>query len=444
VVYRALDLVLERTVAIKLLHRDAAPESDDGWLRFLNEARAIARLNHPAIVCVYEFVDADRNEPYFAMEYVDGATIDEHVRAMHAPLAVTLELMTQLLTGLAYAHGQGVVHRDIKPSNLLVTRDGRLKITDFGIARIGEIRHTRTGLMIGTPAYMAPERYTGGAVDARSDVYSAGVLCYELLTGRRPFQGELTQLVYQVCHVPALPMSAIEPSVPPILDPVIAKALEKNPDERYATARLFQESIEAVRSTLEPAVRNQRPGQVAGADRTAATTPATRPAAGESPTPDGWNPEEITDIARKLTSILGPLARVIVQRHAALTRDRNQLFESIDRQLRTDDERRRFRSALYGGSTRTTFPAGAAPIGSPGSPNSSREGPVAQSTVEQATKILARYIGPIAAVVVRKEAAEATDESDLRARLARRIVNADERARFIAELKRFDPSSGAG
>ena len=137
-VYRARDLVLERIVAVKLLHPSHVPAAAEGGSRFLNEARAIARLSHPAIVAVYEFSDADPASVFIAMEYVDGVTIEDYVRRLQGEdVAPTLDLIGQLLGGLGYAHERGVVHRDIKPSNLLVTREGRLKITDFGIAKLG-------------------------------------------------------------------------------------------------------------------------------------------------------------------------------------------------------------------------------------------------------------------------------------------------------------------
>ncbi|TLZ41129.1 MAG: serine/threonine protein kinase, partial [Gammaproteobacteria bacterium] len=178
-VYRAFDPTLERMVALKIVHLDRVHDVpfEQLCVRFRNEARAVARLNHPAIVTIFDYDDQDPVGAYIAMEYVQGCALDEYVKQrpeLHLEDAVSA--MHQVLGGLAYAHGKDVVHRDIKPSNLLVTRDGLVKITDFGIARIGPKTTTQTGLLVGTPHYMAPEQYRGGLVDHRCDLHAAGAV----------------------------------------------------------------------------------------------------------------------------------------------------------------------------------------------------------------------------------------------------------------------------
>jgi serine/threonine-protein kinase len=435
-VYRARDRVLDRIVAVKVLHPTHAPSADDAGGRFLNEARAIARLCHPAIVAVYEFSDADPASVFIAMEYVDGVTIEEFVRRGGGEdIAPTLDLVGQLLSGLGYAHERGVVHRDIKPSNLLVTSDGRLKITDFGIAKVDALRHTQTGVMIGTPAYMAPERYTGAGIDQRCDVYSVGVLCYELLTGRRPFGGELTEMIYRICHAPPAAVSAVRPGLPDLIDRVIAKALAKDPAARYQTAQEFAAALAEVRESPgrrsgSEARREAHAGSAAsgisavaataasGISAVAATAPVTKPAV--------WPPADLADIVRQLTPILGPLAKITVKRAAEQTRDRAELYRILGHELRTDEERRRFLATAprEPGADSGAAAADAADV------------QMAPATLERAAKILARYLGPIAVVLVRKTAAAARDESDLYARLAERIPDAHERARCLADLTR--------
>ena len=169
-VYRAFDPTLERMVALKIvrLDRDHDVTPEELAARFRNEARAVARLNHPAIVTIFDYDDQDPAGAYIAMEYINGCALDEYVKQrpeLHLEDAVSA--MQQVLGGLAYAHRQGVVHRDVKPSNLLVTRDGLVKITDFGIAKLGPRTQTQSGLIVGTPQYMAPEQYMGGVVDHR-------------------------------------------------------------------------------------------------------------------------------------------------------------------------------------------------------------------------------------------------------------------------------------
>jgi serine/threonine-protein kinase len=438
-VYRALDPVLERIVAVKLLHPDRSPvPALDGSARFLNEARAVARLNHPNIVSVYDFSNADPAGAFFAMEYVEGCTLEESLRhGQELDLAHALHVMRQLLDGLGYAHARGVIHRDIKPSNLLSTDDGRIKITDFGIAKTGSLKHTMTGLMIGTPAYMAPERYTGGGIDHRCDVYSAGVLMFELLTGRKPFSGTLSEIVYQICHVVPCAVSTLRPALPALLDPLVERALAKKADERFQTAEEFSTAIQqaTISLGLNMAPRTLSPARVAEDSRAAVTVQDTdcpsEVALAPTPAVD-WTPEELAGIEQQLTPILGPMARIIVKRAAAQTRDRERLCQALAGQLRTDEERKRF---LHGASMPLYRKDGAVADASVlGGRLSGASGAISGATLDRSAKILMRYLGPIAVVLVRKAAATAQNEVDLYARLAERISDSSERARFIAEL----------
>jgi serine/threonine-protein kinase len=461
-VYRALDPVLERIVAVKVLHREYGPaaRSEDVWSRFRNEARAVARLNHPAIVSVYEFSDTEPAGAFLAMEYVDGHTLDHTMRlAGSMGLAHACELMVQLLEGLGFAHARRVVHRDIKPSNLLVTRDGQLKIADFGIAKIEALKHTRTGMRIGTPQYMAPEQYQGGDIDLRCDLHAAGVLFFQLLTGRLPFDGAPAAVMYQICHVAPVAVSSANPNVPALLDPVLAKALAKNPDERFQTAREFSAAVDAVRMALglTAAQRVHRPAPTAQAtvsaqppeaftgppasfEPVAPATPA-KPLPQATAPPSGWTLEQLAEVERELAPIMGPMARIVVKRAAARTRDRERLYQELAGQLHSDAERKRFLSAVSM-PARTGSGAGQTPSVPPADTGGSQPGAVAVAiaaeTCHRTTQILARYMGPIAAVLVKKIAPAARDEADFYARLAERITDRRERDRFIDEVTR-DP-----
>src|SRR5215470_10574195 len=254
-VYRAFDPTLERMVALKIVHLDRLHEVDPGQLRerFRNEARAVARLNHPAIVTIFDYDDQDPVGAYIAMEYVQGCALDEYVcQRPEMNLEDAVSAMQQVLAGLAYAHGKDVVHRDIKPSNLLVTRDGLVKITDFGIARIGPRNTTQTGMLVGTPQYMAPEQYMGGLVDHRCDIHAAGAVLYELLTGAPPFTGTSAEVMYKVCQEVPKPLSSVNPAIPPAFDPIVAKALEKQAVNRYASALEFQNALRICWNEISP------------------------------------------------------------------------------------------------------------------------------------------------------------------------------------------------
>jgi eukaryotic-like serine/threonine-protein kinase len=447
-VYRARDRILERIVAIKLLHRAQNPNagSEDHGYRFLNEARTVARLNHPNIVSLFEFSNEDPAGAFFAMEYVEGRSVADYmIEDTDVRHGLAIPLMRQLLDGLSYAHANGVIHRDIKPTNLLVTEEHRLKISDFGIAKIGSLSHTSTGLMLGTPAYMAPERYRGGEIDQRCDVYSAAVVFYELLTGKRPFSGELTEIIYQICHQTPSLASSVEPAVPAPLDSVLAKGLDKDPQARYQTAGEFAAAIDAVGEALAP-VLGMRDVLPAGAEFPGVSparsvsigatvlmskrvrrseVPSTPEAASlRTGPPPGWTYEELTEIERHLVPILGPLAGVIVKRAAGLTQDREQLCNSLAANLRGDQERQRFLHQIRRASCDApALPKAAVAIGV-----------IAPETQDRTTRVLARYLGPIAAILVKKTAQFSTDEPDFYQRLTERITDARERAKCMAEL----------
>ena len=508
-VYRAFDPTLERMVALKIVHLDRLHEVDPGQLRerFRNEARAVARLNHPAIVTIFDYDDQDPVGAYIAMEYVQGCALDEYVRQrpeLHLEDAVSA--MQQVLAGLAYAHGKDVVHRDIKPSNLLVTRDGLVKITDFGIARIGPRNTTQTGMLVGTPQYMAPEQYMGGLVDHRCDIHAAGAVLYELLTGAPPFTGTSAEVMYKVCHEVPKPMSSVNASIPAAFDAIVAKALEKQAVNRWASALEFQHALRTSWNeisekppsatlsmsarTIATAIHRQpaslvRPAPAPGTPRAApglqsvpgpgplassqpaappaAATPAgATPAGAPKPSPPkaaprppatppapvsqatpatpgslvAWSREQLAEIERQLLPLVGPMARILVRDAAATTASRQELYQLLASHLDSDDERRRF---LTAGGERVSTASGSKPAGrvsggvrSPGGPPK----PLTPEATQYACQVLARYIGPIAAVVTRKAAQNATDEAQFFAAIAEKVADERERERLLRELQR--------
>jgi eukaryotic-like serine/threonine-protein kinase len=247
-VYRGFDPVLSRTVAIKVLLPQFA--RDAGFVaRFRREAQAAARLNQPNIVGVFD-TGADGDRQYIVMEFVEGRTLAEFLaggRTLTPMQAV--DLTQKVASALASAHAQGIVHRDIKPGNIMVTRDGTVKVMDFGIARMQtDITAPQTSSVIGTPAYLSPEQAQGQAVDARSDLYSLGCVLYELLAGRPPFTGDTpVAIAYKQVNEMPVPPSAHNPDVPPRLDAVVMKCLAKNPANRYQTAEELSADLERVK-----------------------------------------------------------------------------------------------------------------------------------------------------------------------------------------------------
>lgn len=239
IVYKAKDPMLERIVAIKTINmgmdRDGAAMYEK---RFYQEARAAGGLNHPNIVTVYD-IGKTETACYMAMEYIEG----EELRTLLAPgkplpVGQALSIAAQVAEGLAYAHERGVVHRDVKPANIMVPASGAVKITDFGIARMRSSSvQTQTGMMMGSPKYMSPEQVIGKRADHRSDIFSLGVILYEMLSGAAPFTGEsVNAVMYQIVNfVPPAP-SALNPACPAVLDAIAARMLSKSLDERYQSA----------------------------------------------------------------------------------------------------------------------------------------------------------------------------------------------------------------
>ncbi len=267
-VYLAEDQELGRRVAIKIL--DGRHANDDQFIeRFRREAKNAAALNHPNIVSIYDRGEAE-DTYYIAMEYLDGRTLKELIVGHgQAPVRVAVEYARQILSALRFAHRHGIVHRDIKPHNVLVDREGRVKVTDFGIARAGTSQMTETGSIVGTAQYLSPEQARGGEVDQRSDLYSLGVVLYELLTGKTPFEGD-TPVEIAMKHLSATPQtpSELRPDIPPELDMVILRALAKDPDDRYQSADEMEADLERV----------ARGAPVAAATMDAATQVLSRPA----------------------------------------------------------------------------------------------------------------------------------------------------------------------
>jgi serine/threonine-protein kinase len=251
-VYDAHDPKLNRRVAIKTILTRALDEATVKQYskRFQREVRAVARLNHPNIVQVYDFGN-EGDLAYIVMEYIQGRELKDYFDAKEPfDLKTIFRLMTELLGALECAHEAGVIHRDVKPANVMVDALGHAKLTDFGVARVTEgdadqAEATRAGTMVGTLSYMSPEQIQGQAIDRRSDVFSAGIVFYQFLTGEKPFQGTQWELAKKIIQDdPAWPSRLVQ--IPPDIDRVVARALAKLPEHRYQSARRFAEALQRI------------------------------------------------------------------------------------------------------------------------------------------------------------------------------------------------------
>jgi TolB-like protein/tRNA A-37 threonylcarbamoyl transferase component Bud32/Flp pilus assembly protein TadD len=288
VVYKAEDAKLHRVVALKFLAAELTKNAS-AKERFLHEARAASALDHPNICTIYEVDETLEGQLYLAMAFYDGETLEERIYRGPLPPAEAIGIALQVARGLGRAHETGIIHRDIKPANIIITPRGEAKIVDFGLAKLaGQVGLTRNGSSMGTPTYMSPEQADGKTVDARTDIWSLGVVLYEMVTGKKPFLGEHLQLILQaLLHTEPEPPSWIVPGIPTALERVIAGCLKKDPDERYpscqaliaALAPLLESSQEV---TLGPTPALRRAAAVA-ADTALPALPATPPKASRRP-----------------------------------------------------------------------------------------------------------------------------------------------------------------
>ena len=448
VVYKGFDPNIERLVAIKTIRKDLVePELAVQYMaRFKNEAKAAGRLHHPNIVGIYEYGEDD-TVAFIAMEYVEGTGLREYLNLrMSFDFAQLVALMSQLLNGLEFAHGRGVVHRDIKPSNLIVTKEGQLKVADFGVARIDTSNLTTAGMVIGTPSYMSPEQCRGREADARSDLFSAGVVLYELMTGVKPFRGTVQSIAYKICHEEPEPPSALATlTLPPAVDQLVAKALSKDPAARFQDARAFHTALRDVgQMTVE--VDNGLGTTMVNIGTLLLQKPA--PAA-------AWDDDTLRTAEQELARALGPMAKVIVRRAAAQTSDRAELCSMLSENIVDPETRRHFidafnktgsgvhagtsgaRSALASspsveGRAHTSMPPGTPgtvqTVGSTG-----HSAPLEQAFIDQIAGRLAVYLGPIAPIVTRKAARDARTRSEFVRRVADSL-GTQERAAFLREV----------
>ena len=467
IVYNAIDPHIHRRVAVKAIRspllRPGAHELMAAQ-RFKTEAQAAGRLCHPNIVSVFEYGESGEDR-FIAMEYVHGVSLLElTAQGRRLPLDDVNSLMMQLLDGLECAHEQGVWHRDIKPANLLVTPDGRLKITDFGIARIEASDLTQPSSVLGSPGYMAPERYTGEAPDCRVDVFSCGALFYELLTGTRPFRGSSSQIMYQVLHdTPPGPSTlAIDEPPPERFNVIVARALARRPEDRYASAAQMRAALleaagrpiaphvslatmMAPRPSAEEAATVLLPRGVPSLPAAAATAPAptvasapASPSAASTPASPVWDDRLFGAIEALLVNHLGPVARLVLRDAARRSADAHALVNLIATDSLEADEREGFLArarALL--PAQRTAPAAAQPPAASGLPVLGST-PMSGSVIEKARLLLTHHIGPIANVIVRRAATHTASREAFFAALVDQAGDDTDPKLLLAQLWRIE------
>jgi eukaryotic-like serine/threonine-protein kinase len=244
VVYKAHDTKLNRTVALKFLPSHIAP-SDNERKRFIHEAQSASALDHPNICTIHEIDESPQDQLFIVMSYYEGETLKSRIEQGPLKVEEAIDIANQVAKGLAKAHTHGIVHRDIKPANIIITKDGVAKIVDFGLAKLGGgTLLTKTGTTIGTVAYMSPEQAQGEKVDHRTDIWSLGVVLYEMLTGQRPFRSDYEQaLIYLIINGEPEPITKVRKDISAGLDQIVSHALAMRADDRYQTMDEFREDL---------------------------------------------------------------------------------------------------------------------------------------------------------------------------------------------------------
>lgn len=362
IVYEGRDPNLDRRVAIKTvkvenLSEEAAAEYEH---RFRTEARSAARLQHPNIVSVYDS-DRDGDIAFLVMEYIQGDDLKHHLdRGVRYTLEQSLKMIRDLLSALDYAHKQGIVHRDIKPANMLIEPGGRVKLTDFGVARIqdsGEATRTQ-GSMVGTLKYMSPEQVQGQKIDSRADLFSVGVVLYQLLTDKRPFDGDNDfSIIHQIIgHTPP-PPSSVNPRLPSAIDAVVARALAKDREQRFATARDFASALQSAIRRAEDAtvVPPADPGKKTDAAATNSRTGVSVPGAASATSPSRTNTSTTATVAQELELVYWKDIK-----DSADPEELEGFLQRFPEGIYADLARRRLRR-LMGGTDATVPPGGSLP-----------------------------------------------------------------------------------
>jgi eukaryotic-like serine/threonine-protein kinase len=424
VVFKGHDEQIDRPLAIKTLRPEILTDmgrNDEVLRRFAAEARSAARCLHPNIVTVFDFVEHE-GAPYIVMEYVNAGTLDNVIRrGTFLPVRQVGEIMAQLLFALGYAHSKGVIHRDIKPANILCPSAASIKVSDFGMAHIEALDLTSPGgIPVGTPNYMAPERFIGRPADPRSDLFSAGVVLFQLLTGAKPFvASDLPELMRKLLNEVPPSIQTFRPELWTEIDEVAQRALARNPEDRFQTAEAF---IDALNAAIEARPNDNLPPL--DLTELSHVSPKEQPAVVKErlnqTMAEVLSPSTIDALGRSLARWLGPIAHRVVKNASREATDIDMLLESLLTQIKTEADAASFREAAERALREDL-----------GFATAQMEAIISAAERRVVTEALLPLLGPIAPVLVARYAEKAVGADDFYRRLADTISSEKDKASFL-------------
>lgn len=411
-IHKAKDTRLGRYVALKCLppHLTADKQNRE---RFLNEARAVSRLDHTNICTLYEIGETKDKELFIALPFYDGYTLDKQINNGPIPYEDVIAIMLQICEGLHSAHSHEIVHRDIKPANIIITTENIVKILDFGIAKVSGVNLTSTGVSLGTVAYMSPEQLEGKKVDARTDIWAVGVLIYEMLTGKRPFTGNQAPAIIHAVLYADLPDFKLPTQIPESLTEVLKKSLARDINARYPS---LLEMMEDLRS-----ISNNR--TIPSHEQTKINSNIKAPSLEEEATQ--FDSHKIEELIQELTSYVGPMASVLVNKAVKKSNNYSELSEQLDKHLPDDKSRHSIRKRLDILSSTDRM----ASVTSSGLKHFSDE------QLDCLISASTSFIGPMSKLLVQKYSKQTDSNEALTAKLAEHIDNESEKNSFMKSSK---------
>ncbi len=434
-VFKARDEVIDRIVAIKVIHPHFVGEEiwDDLQARFQQEAKAAARCLHPNIVAVFDFGQLE-DKSYLVMEYIKGDDLkdilDENGRFS---LEQAIEIICEVLTGLAFAHDNGVVHRDIKPANIIKLNNGKIKIADFGIARLDSSELTNVGDMVGTPIYMSPEALRGDKVDARSDLYAVALVLLELITGSKPAAGfvDIESITEQLND------SSVDKQYHQYFIDVFTKALHRKPSFRFQSASAFLNKLKEFLAETQAITDNADHGEddYRTMIQSSPLLKKREKISGEESLPD----KNLLDkLEHSLASYIGPLSSVLVRRARLTSITTKQIISELSQHITNDSDRSEFIRKV---SIQSGISSGIDSHSHESSSSHSLASKKNQALVlapERLAFITAKlviYLGPMAPIIIKKATKKVDSEENLIEILSEKIIQSEERALFLQSLK---------